>query len=160
MTSRQLLLYKVFVVLLIVVLLPSCGSKDVYNQYETFADGQWHSDNVCRFAADVSDTSLNYNVFVNLRHAEDYPYQNIWLFVESTGADSLPKRDTLEVVLADIYGKWQGAGSASLYQLSVPLSIGRRFSQPGSYQYELRHGMRDTVLSGIKNIGIRIEKAQ
>jgi len=160
MISRQLLQNKVFVVLLMVVLLPSCGSRDVYNQYESFADSNWHFDNACRFAVDIKDTSLNYNVYVNIRHTENYPFQNLWLFVESTGADSLQKSDTLELLVADIYGKWQGAGSASLFQLAVPLSVSRRFSVPGEYKYELRHGMRDTVLVGIKNIGIRIEKAK
>ncbi len=158
MTSRLLQLHKGFVVLLMSVLLTSCGSSDIYNQYDTFADNNWHFDSISRFAVEVKDTSLHYNVFVNLRHTEEYTYQNFWLFVESIGADSMLHRDTIGVEVADMYGKWRGAGSASMFQLAVPLSLNQQFAKPGIYQYALRHGMRDTVLSGIKNIGIRIEK--
>jgi gliding motility-associated lipoprotein GldH len=143
-----------------VVLLPSCGSRDVYNQYETFTDSNWHYDSVGRFIADIKDTSLNYNVFVNIRHTEDYPYQNLWLFVESTGADNHQRSDTLELEMADIYGKWKGAGSGSLFQLAMPFNIKQKFTTPGEYKFEIHHGMRDTVLVGIKNIGIRIEKVK
>jgi len=160
MTSLQLLLNKVFVFLLMIVLLPSCGSRDVFNQYKTFTDGNWHSDSIAEFVAEIKDTSLNYNVFLNIRHNQDYPYQNFWLFVECAGADGLVRRDTIAVEVADVYGKWRGKGSASLFQLAVPLSFNRKYDEPGTYEYSLRHAMRDTVLNGIKNIRIRIEKAK
>jgi len=158
MKGLQLLLNKVFVILLMIVLLPSCGSRDVFNQYVTFPDNNWHFDSVSRFDVNVKDTSLNYNVFVNIRHTEAYPYLNLWLFLEKTHTNGQKERDTIGVEVADIYGKWMGSGSTSLIQLAVPLHQNIKFTEPGEYSFVLRHGMRDTLLTGIKNIGIRIEK--
>ena len=74
--------------------------------------------------------------------------------------DSIPKQDTLEYNLADEYGKWLGTGSGAIKELQVSYKQAIHFPDSGVYQVRIRQGMRDSVLTGINNVGVRVEKAE
>jgi gliding motility-associated lipoprotein GldH len=74
---------------------------------------------LCAFEFDVEDSLSEYNFTVNVRHRANYPYQNMWLFVQQISPDSSIVNDTIEFYLADNRGKWLGKGIGAVYTMPV-----------------------------------------
>lgn len=149
---------RIFILLVICVCINACTSIDVYFQYSTLPDTGWNKDSVYHFNVDINDISAAYNVYVNVRNRGDYPHQNLWLFIKTMAPDSVIKSDTINFYLADQRGKWLGSGIGSVYDMPVLYEQEVKFTKPGSYQFSITHGMRDSILAGVNDIGLRIEK--
>ena len=59
--------------------------------------------------------------------------------------------------LADSTGRWTGYGWGSIYQTAVFVKSVRPL-HPGNYTVKIVHGMQDEKLTGLNDVGIRIEK--
>ena len=136
----------------------ACTSNDVYFQYKTIDEKGWSKDSLCNFDVTINDTTANYNVYVNIRNKGEYPYQNLWLFLNKTKPDKQQIGDSIECYLADQRGKWLGSGMGAVHEMSVLYEQNVRFKTNGMYRYQIVHGMRDTLLTGINQIGLRVEK--
>lgn len=153
-------LLKINKVLLLALVLSciSCSKNDVYSEFKTIQNGEWHKDSLKVFTANIIDSNPRYNVFLNIRNDNNYSYQNFWLFISTTSPDGIETKDTIECYLADQRGQWLGSGVGQLREMSVLYQEKIHFPKPGKYTIKLVHGMRDTVLTGIADIGVRIEK--
>lgn len=142
-------------VLLASLLLGSCDSS-VYNKMKEIPDANWDMNYPVKFDFENNDTTSLYDFFVLIRHNTDYAYNNLYCFVTTTMPGDSVTCDTIEFVLADPDGKWIGDGTGHLRTDDVMIS--RKFSFPriGLYSFEFQQAMRDTVLTGITDIGIRI----
>lgn len=97
------------------------------------------------FAVAAPDHDRHYTVQLNIRHTENYPYQNLWLFMN----------DTLEIYLADDHGRWLGNSKNGLVEMPVLLEEDYVFSADTTY-FTIRHGMRDSLLRGVTDIMLSI----
>ena len=138
----------------------ACTSNDVYFQYQSVASQGWNKDSLYRFDIPIVDTIATYNVYVNIRNRGEYPYQNLWVFLAKTTPDSIESKDSIECYLADKRGKWLGSGLGSILEMPVLYQQNVRFSKAGIYHYKIRQGMRDSLLKGINDIGMRVEKVR
>jgi len=142
------------------MLLVGCSGNDIYFQYNPVAVKGWSKDTAYVFNVPVSDTTATYNVYVNIRNRSDYPYQNLWLFLKKISPDTIQTKDSIECYLADQRGKWLGTGMGSIMEMPVLYQQNVRFNKAGTYRYEIVQGMRDTMLIGINDIGMRVEKVK
>ena len=148
-------------ILLLISCLSSCNRSEVYFDYQSVPAGGWNKDSLLVYNIDVKDTISKFNIFVHVRHFGTYPYQNLWLFLDyKEMKDSIAKQDTLECYLADEYGKWLGTGSGAIKELQVLYKQAIQLPDSGVYQFRIRQGMRDSVLKGINNVGLRVEKVE
>lgn len=138
----------------------ACTTNDVFLNYQTINKKGWSEDSLCVFNTAITDSVSKYNVYINIRNKGDYPYQNLWLYINSMSPDSTITTDTIELYLADQRGKWLGSGIGSVFEMPVLYQQNKKFKKAGIYKYSIIHGMRDSVLVGINDIGIRIEKAK
>jgi len=136
----------------------ACTSNDVYFQYQSVAVKGWNKDSVYKFDIPITDTLSSYNVYVNVRNRGEYPFQNLWVFLSKTTPDSIESKDSIECYLADQRGKWLGSGLGSILEMPVLYQQNVRFTKAGMYHYKIGHGMRDSLLKGINDIGMRVEK--
>ena len=139
--------------------LSSCSHNEMYYQYQSFQKASWHKDSIARFEVLVSDTLSTFDIDVKIRNNNSYQFENLWLFVDFTLPSGESRRDTLECILADHFGKWEGKGF-SLYDLEKSYKSNVRYPQSGVYTYSIQHGMRQDVLKGISDVGIRILKCE
>lgn len=139
-------------------LLNSCGEKDVFFQYEAVPAVGWHQDSAIHFNVSITDTSSLYNVYVNVRNRGEYPHQNLWLFIEQQSPDSTIFTDSINFYLADQRGKWLGTGIGSVFEMPVLYRQQVQFPDSGAYHFSFRQGMRDSILAGLNDLGLRIEK--
>ncbi|MDR0748660.1 MAG: gliding motility lipoprotein GldH [Tannerellaceae bacterium] len=136
----------------------SCGKNQiVYNQYLAIDRSAWEKDKEYYFTFQVDDPAVPYNITLEIRNNNLYPYQNLWLFLQEDPPAGPIARDTMECMLADDFGKWVGSG-ISLFQTSFPVKTNYLFTDTGRYTFGFRQGMRNDTLRGIQEIGLRIEK--
>lgn len=135
----------------------SCGDRPYYEQYQTIATKYWEKEAEYYFTFEITDTSAAYDVTIEIRNNNLYPYQNLWIFSREEQPSGQVQRDTTECLLADDYGKWLGTG-ISLFQSSHTLHSPYHFKEAGSYTLAFRQGMRNEALPGIQEIGLRITK--
>ncbi len=138
------------------IILFSCTNSAYYEKYQTI-EGQWDKNKELFFIYEIDDSLASYNLLLEIRNNNLYPYQNLWLFCSEEQPEGTLRRDTIECILADDFGKWKGTG-ISIYHISVPIRTKYIFPNKGKYTFIIRQGMRDDRLRGIEQIGVRIEK--
>lgn len=109
------------------------------------------------FDVDVKDTARLYTFLVDLRLTADYPYSNVFFFITTTFPDGGVAADTLECPVASPDGQWVGKRTGGYIDNRYIFRKNMIFPATGSYTFEIQHGMRDTNITGIKNVGLRIE---
>lgn len=147
----------IYIVLALAGLLTtSCSDDTVYQESVDFPGAVWGKENVANFTYATNDTVGSYDIVIDIRNQNNYPFQNFWLFANFYSPKGDVYRDTLECVLADNSGRWIGEGMGSVHHLPVSFLKDIKFSQTGKYRLELIQGMRTDSLQGIRDIGIRI----
>ncbi len=149
-----------FLVLGIVFFFISCTDNTIYHQYANIDKNGWDQDSVAVFSVDIQDTTGDYDVIIDVRNKENYSYQNLYLFVYSNSPDSIWVGDTLNCILADNQGRWAGTGIGSTKNLPFLYMSNIKFPEKGTYTFKIKQGMRDHILEGINNIGLKIQKTE
>lgn len=145
-------------ILLALIMLVSCDPGIVYEKNTSVDPEGWLVTDKKPFELEATDTLMLLNFYINIRHTTDYKYRNIFLFLDTFFPEGTQSRDTIEIILADTRGKWFGKGISNLRSNQVLMKRGFSFPVKGHYKFRLEHGMRDSELKGISDIGIRIEK--
>ena len=150
----------IFYLTLGLVFFNSCGDFPVYNSSIEIEPDGWSIDNPASFEWDIVDLDLKYDALIDIRHNSDYPYSNLYLFLELTRPNGHQKLDTLECKLADERGRWYGSGMGDIIDHRVSFKENFEFPIHGKYRLKIEHGMRQDPLVGVTDIGLRIEKSQ
>ena len=131
----------------------------VYDTYISVNPKGWHADSIADFTITIEDTTAQYAVYLKMRHNNSYAYRNIWFFRTITSKRGVEYTDTINYVLANNMGKWLGSGIGENKHVVMPLRTeALRFNKPGKYQFSFQHGMKDTVLEGITEVGLEVFK--
>jgi gliding motility-associated lipoprotein GldH len=149
-----------FTLLLVIPFFWACGNEVLVDQSLEFETKNWDVATPFSTQFEVIDTVSNFNFFVTLRNTDEYPYQNMFVFLKTTFPNGKSKLDTINCPLADAKGKWMGKGFSGVYDNRVLYMARKRFPLAGKYQINIEQAMRDETLPGILDVGIRIEKAQ
>ena len=148
-----------WVLVLIAIVLVSCGPEAVYQKMNAIPDSNWSQDSTFSYEIDMTNETGLIDLNLEIRHAGNYPYANLFVFLSSEFPDRKGRVDTIECVLARPTGEWYGSGLGDLYSLSIPFRKNVQFNQEGIYTMRLSHGMRQDTLEGIADIGITLFKS-
>jgi len=133
------------------ILMASCAGDGDFSRFAALPEGGWAYGDTVRFDTERPDSLSRGNLTLALRHTNDYSFANIWLEV-SMNDSGRQRRDTLNLCLADDYGRWQGKGFGSTRQLQAEVAHGVS-PAPGS-EITVRHIMRVDTLRGVREIGV------
>ena len=137
--------------LLAAIALSACSGDIIYSHFHPMMPNEWHADSVVNFDYTIEDADASYSMILYVRHTERYPYQNMWLFIDNSA-----RRDTIEFYLSDDRGQWLGDRHHGFIEMPVLLEQNYQFPDTGIYHMTIQHGMRDSVLLGITDIGLEI----
>ena len=143
------------VIVAALAMLTACRTDIVYSRFAQIPSGQWSADSVVRFRVPITDASAKYRTIVYVRHTERYPYQNMWLYIGNK-----THRDTIEFYLADDRGQWLGNSHSGFIEMPVLLDENRQFPDTGTYLFEIQHGLRDSVLRGVADVGMEVIRVE
>lgn len=148
--------------LLVTFLFFSCDKKRVFDAYKSVGNS-WHKDSIVSFDLPILDSTKRYNLFVNLRANNDYPYNNLFLIVSLEMPNGYTKVDTLEYQMANPDGELLGNGFTDLKESKLFYKEKVRFR--GKYKVNIKQSLRESgkiegtkTLEGITDVGFRIEK--
>lgn len=156
-------MHKLSVIILTILFLTSCDSKQVLDEYQTIPNS-WEKDSAINFQFESPDTTNRYNLFINIRNNNDYPFSNLYLITEFEDPQENKITDTLEYEMAKPDGTWLGTGS-SIKENKLWFKEKIRFKNIGTHNISVKHAMRKNGnelgvehLEGITDVGFRIEK--
>lgn len=126
------------------------GEND-YSGFASIDSGGWAYGDTVELVPELGDSAAVGRIAIAVRHTNGYAYRNLWLEVTTPLGDTV-LADTLNVVLADRYGKWYGRGVGVSYMASDTLP--GRFCLTRGRAVGLRHIMRADTLHEIEQIGL------
>ncbi|NNC83513.1 MAG: gliding motility lipoprotein GldH [Flavobacteriales bacterium] len=142
------------------LLLVSCSKEYFFFDSEELAPDGWKAGEAVEFELNSTDTSSYLDFYLDIRNNDDYPYRNIYVFIEMDFPNGRSLRDTVHFPsLATPDGRWTGKGIGSTFDNSILYKQGKKLPLPGDYVLRVEHAMRDTFLQGIERVGIHIESA-
>lgn len=143
----------------------SCDKKRVFDEYKSVGKS-WDKDSIVSFDLPPMDTKKQYNLFLNIRDNNDYPYNNLFLIVAMEQPDKKTLVDTLEYQMANPDGSLLGEGFTDVKESKLVYKERMKFKK-GNYKIHIRHAVRQTgkvagvaKLDGITEVGFRIEKIE
>ena len=135
----------------------ACSTPPMYSEQQSLGDEGWDFRDTAYFQTEVTDTVNHYNFYLLVRHRGDYPYRNFFVFIRNYHPELGYSIDSVECMLADGEGRWLGKGLGDVLDHKVLYKFRRRFPTGGTYRFGITHGMRDTVVPALTNIGLSIE---
>ena len=142
------------------LLLVSCDFNKVYDEYTAINSNGWSVTDTVSFEVEMSSTEGElYDCLLGLRNNNDYLFSNVFLFVEVENPKGETRVDTLQYLLAESNGTWLGTGVGEIKHMLLTYKEAQAFEE-GVYTYKIVHGMRDEVLYGLEDIGLRIESVK
>ena len=156
---------KYIVILIAAVTFVSCDKNYVFDDFHSVGTA-WHRDSVVTYNLPKLDTTKSYNLFVNLRTNNKYPFSNLFLIVALEQPDGMTKVDTLEYLMADTDGSMLGNGFSDIKESKLYYKEKVKFNT-GKYKVQIKQAVRETgkvsgvqELPGITEVGFRIESLE
>ncbi|MBQ4913477.1 gliding motility lipoprotein GldH [Maribacter sp. MMG018] len=155
-----------FFVIMSILCFFSCNTDVVTSEYKSLNGAVWNRDDVIKFNFSEIDTVQEYNMFINVRNDNTFPYSNLFIITSLTTPEGEVLQDTMEYEMALPDGTWLGKGSGSLKENKLWYKENIVFPSPGVYTLEVSHAMRKNGnvsgiigLEGITDVGLEITKS-
>jgi len=146
--------------IVIVFIFSACNKNVVYSKYEKLPEEGWKMEQKLSYEVEVDDANCLNDVYITVRHADAYPYSNLFVFLTTTYPNGKISVDTCELILANNKGEWQGNGAGEIWDNKIPLKKNVRFPQTGKYTFTFEQGMRSNPLPMIMDFGMVVEKVK
>ena len=153
-------------VIVVFLVFASCKTDIVKTEYQVLSGGVWNKEDTLQFTFQEPDTVQQYNMFINVRNDDNYPFSNLFLITSFTTPQGEVLQDTLEYNMALPDGTWLGKGNGSIKENKLWYKENIVFPSSGVYTLEVIHAMRKNGnvsgivgLEGITDVGIEITKS-
>ncbi len=151
---------RIFLLVILTALsLSSCNPNRLYEDNKDI-DSFWLADSVVQFDFNISDPTIDYNLFFLVRNGVEFPHSN--LYFKYFLKDSLGATMETELVNFQLFhpksGYPLGNGIGDLFEHQYELLTKYRFNQSGKYKLSFQQYMRYDSLPEIYSIGFRVEK--
>jgi len=151
---------------LMLILISSCDKQRVFDEYKSVGNS-WHKDSIVTFELPKLDSKKMYNLYINIRDNDDYPFNNLFLIVSLEHPNRKIKVDTLEYQMTNPDGTLLGEGFTDIKENKLFYKDKVNFTQKGIYRIHIKHAVRQTgkiigvsSLDGITDVGFRIESVE
>jgi gliding motility-associated lipoprotein GldH len=137
----------------------SCRQSIVYEEtFEINPQLGWPYADSLTYAFSIADTQEIYNLYLEIDHLIDYPYQNLYINIRTVFPNGEDLAQVLSLELSDKQGFWQGDCNSKDCNLRIPIQEEAYFNQPGDYRIVVEQYMRTDSLRGLRSIGLLLEK--
>jgi gliding motility-associated lipoprotein GldH len=147
--------------LVLISTLVSCGGPSPqFQDHMTVPKNAWNYSFKPNFKFNITDTTAGYQLLFLVRHTDAYPFNNIWLMMETKGpGDTTFTKMRVEVRLAAPDGKWLGRGMGDIYEQRAEINSTAQpavFPKSGEYTIRLSQDMRRNPLPEVMQVGLRL----
>lgn len=135
-------------------LMLGCAQLPEECQYVDIPQGRWAADAPADITLHIDDTASKRNVFFYVKHTTSYPNANLYLFLTIVAPNGATLHDTLNYQLATPMGEWLGRGFGAQRELRLIYLRETQFKSAGPHLFQIKHGMRYSILEGITAVGV------
>jgi len=151
---------QLFLVLSFSLLLCSCSKNKVFDKYIEFKNYDWNMNQTVNFDVNIEDTSALYNIYIPVRHIENYPYDGLLLNLTYSAPSGEERTKNYKLKFRDADGKFKGKGSGDIWDEKEMIIKNNKFNSKGIYKFEIINNMPKTPTQGIMSLGLLIEKVK
>ena len=150
-------------VLTLFSVLTSCTDDTLYMKTHKFENNHWGQDQKPVFKVSFPGDTLTYDVIFTLRSTIDYAYNNIWLYITTSGPDCKEYPDTqsilgknpVQIKMAKPNGEWIGSKSGTYIDHKLKFRQ-RRFCK-GEYVFQLEQAVTIGGLEELSDLTIEVK---
>ena len=147
------------------LLLNSCDTNTIAGDLQSMQSERWPASQKVNFEFPKLDSIQQFDVYLNIRNTNAYPFSNIFLIAELEYPFGKIKVDTLEYKMANPDGTWLGTGIGSIKESKLTYLENFSFDESGTYKLSVSQAVRNngdtqgvSQLEGITDVGFTIEK--
>jgi len=146
---------------LLILVFGSCETNTVYTVTHTLSGYTWYRKDNLQFNFCIQDNTQPYDIYLLIKYAPEYPYQNLYLtyYIKDIQSTVLTTELKNYLLFEPKTGKPLGKGWGRNKRHELILLKNYYFSTPGTYTVELAQFMRTENLLGVHTVGIRVCKA-
>lgn len=151
--------YTLWLFVVSIILFTSCEPNRTFEKNISIIGHEWDYYQKPRFEIDIRDTSKPFDIYLNIRHTEKYPFSNLWIELHTLFPSGKTNTTKHQVELGDNSEmKWNSECLKDICNAQIQIITGHRFSESGTYRFTISHIMRTNPLPEIMDIGLKIEK--
>ncbi len=140
------------------IMLVGCDANFVYEVNKPLKAEKWSYADTQIFEAEIKDTAVHYNIFINLRHSFHFEWRNVWVNIETQFPDGKKYSKRVNLLLSEADGKWFGECTGDNCDIQIPIQENAIFPQQGIYKFSIAQDMRVNPLVNIRSVGMKVEK--
>lgn len=143
----------------VLCLLAACDRSTLVHTYAHVDGAVWRHADTLLIESELLDSGRVGRMYIDVRSDSRYPYANLGISIEGMGPDSTPVFPQKEVDVQLIDGQGgsnDGSGREAIRTVEVLIDT-LRMEKSGMYRFRIAQSMTDSVLNGIRDVGIRIE---
>ena len=154
----------IFIIGIVMVnILHSCGDDSLFMDTHKFANNKWDQNIKPSFKVSFPGDTTTYDVIFTLRSTTDYAYNNIWLYITTTGpqckevndSKSIIGKNPVEIKMAKDNGEWIGTKSGTYVDHRL-LFRQRRFCK-GAYTFKVEQAVTIGTLDDLSDLTIEVK---
>lgn len=139
------------------LIIASCSAPLIYDETVAIHNGSWSYSEPASFSFDIDDVSSKHNLYLDIDHSTDFPYENLYVRIHTAFPDQTDVSDTLSIQMIDNQGNWIGECSGTTCDLKVFLQEQIKFKAAGKYTIQIEQFTRSEQLEGVNSISFSIE---
>jgi gliding motility-associated lipoprotein GldH len=145
------------------LILFSCGETPLYMKTHKFKENEWPQNEKPVFKVSFPGDTITYDVLFTVRSTINYNYNNIWLYINTTGPEcdenptivSILGRLPVEIKMAKSNGEWIGNKSGTYVDHKLKFRQ-RRFCK-GEYSFEIEQAVTIGTLDELSDLTIEVK---
>ncbi len=137
----------------------ACDPSRVFDENKYIKADGWDYADAKTFEVQITDTTLHYNVAINVRHSFQFEWRNVYVTIGTFFPDSQKIEKRVNLQLSEPDGEWFGRCMGDNCFISIPIQQNAIFPKKGKYTFTIKQDMRTNPLPNIKFVGLRVEKA-
>ena len=149
--------HTIFGLILLSFIFSGCNKGRVFHEVKKFDDFKWHKSEKIYFEVIIDQNNSEYDLFLNLRYIEGFPYKFLNLEIDITDPDEKTKTNISSIQIISNKKKYIGDGAGSYWDLDYQLPE-YEFIESGKYKITITHVMDENVLNWINEVGLSVKE--
>lgn len=152
--------FKLILFLCFFTAMVSCQHKDViFEKRVTFKNNSWNRFNILKYDFQVSDTLTEYDIYLDVRHASFYPYENLLINFAIMSPSTEERVRSHDLKLRDKTGNFLGEGTGDIWDISFPLMTRFVFIHSGTYHIGIENLMTKYETEGVMDVNLVVQRS-
>lgn len=140
------------------LVLNSCNQNVIVDNNNPLQNETWSYEQQQDFIVPIEDTTIQYNIYINIRHSFHFEWRNLWVEIKTQFPSGKKLSKRVNLALSEADGKWFGDCSSDDCFIQIPIQENALFPEKGNYTFSIAQDMRINPLRNISNVGLKVEK--